>query len=326
MLALGLGFVVLQATNAGEAISSKSLLDFNFQIPLPGLPTQVSGADVAAGKLLPMYFVAIYGFLLRAAGIFAVLMLMYAGIRWLTAGGDSSHTTEAKKIMGDALFGLLLALGSYTFLYTINPDLVDTKAVKPDGISSITVDIEKGTFTADPSKPGACCFAKKTGTRDGILKKENECISHLEAAWAAGEILEQPMLYCALAEFNRTDLQRDRVCVQQQMDQCLSIKDLSPLVAKPAGGTPPGGGVAPEPSGVCCIEEETVDRFGEHKILKREELVPETKCRSYLGYKQSVAGAPGMRKLNFCPSSTDVSACTKGWFDSVKCDGKVEIL
>lgn len=196
LMAFGLGIFIVGSSNAGpiEAIRSKSILDFNFQIPLPGLPLKISGADVAAGKLIPTYLTALYNFLVRAAAIFAVLMISYAGIRWLTAGGDSSRVQEAQKIIGDSLIGLVLALGSFSFLYTINPELVSTKNTQLASINNMSLDLQPlkikksrspaatktspaGAGKAEEDAHGSCCVVLKNGAMETLvgITSQDEC-------------------------------------------------------------------------------------------------------------------------------------------------------
>ena len=77
-----------------------------------------SNGNIAFGNLL----VNIYYFLLSLVGISALIVMVVGGIRYMLAG--DKHPTEAKRMMWNAILGLLLALTSYLILYTINPDLV----------------------------------------------------------------------------------------------------------------------------------------------------------------------------------------------------------
>ncbi len=67
----------------------------------------------------------IYFFSLTIVGAIFFVRFIYAGFLYLTAAGNASNTTKAKKIMRDALFGLVLLFSAYLILYVINPDLVN---------------------------------------------------------------------------------------------------------------------------------------------------------------------------------------------------------
>lgn len=87
------------------------------------------------------YISIVYQWTVAFAAILAVLAFTYAGVLWLIAGGDSGKVTESKKVMGNALIGLLLALGSYMLLNLINPNLVAFKAIRVPGIGTINLDL-----------------------------------------------------------------------------------------------------------------------------------------------------------------------------------------
>lgn len=71
------------------------------------------------------YVVAIYKFLVGAAAIMAVIMIMIGGYQWIFAMGSASAIESAKDTIKSALFGLLLTLFSYQVLHFINPRLTD---------------------------------------------------------------------------------------------------------------------------------------------------------------------------------------------------------
>lgn len=68
-----------------------------------------------------------YNMAIAIAGILAVLMIIVAGVQWVTSGGNSEMISSAKKRIGGALVGLLIAYLSYTILNTINPALVNLR-------------------------------------------------------------------------------------------------------------------------------------------------------------------------------------------------------
>lgn len=71
-----------------------------------------------------------YNFALGIAGVLAVVMIVVAGIQWTTSGGNSEMISSAKKRIGGALIGLLIAYLSYTILNTVNPALVNLQLPK----------------------------------------------------------------------------------------------------------------------------------------------------------------------------------------------------
>jgi hypothetical protein len=79
---------------------------------------------------LPAYIKAVYQFGLWGIGISALLMIMIGGYMYLTSAGNNASMERAKKIIWDAIAGIVLAMVSYLLLYIINPDLVKIKLTK----------------------------------------------------------------------------------------------------------------------------------------------------------------------------------------------------
>lgn len=88
------------------------------------IPLQVGILSQDKVQNLAQYVGLVYQYLVGIAGIFAVAMIMYAGMKWIFAGGDASKISAAKETINHAMIGLILALASYLILNTINPGLV----------------------------------------------------------------------------------------------------------------------------------------------------------------------------------------------------------
>ncbi len=67
-------------------------------------------------------FSKIYTFGVSFVGLAAFFMFTYGAVRYMMAG--EGNPSEARKIMYNAIFGLVLALVSYLILNIINPELV----------------------------------------------------------------------------------------------------------------------------------------------------------------------------------------------------------
>lgn len=143
-----LSFFVFAGTP--NPVTSRSLIDFELNVPLAS--ANITGPDIEAGTAIGIYIKAVYEFLVRAAAILAVMMFSYGGLLWLTAAGEKGRVGEAQKVMTNALIGLVLALGSYTILYAINPKLKDPSNVNPRLIAA------KQVFLTSPK--GVCCYAE----------------------------------------------------------------------------------------------------------------------------------------------------------------------
>lgn len=82
------------------------------------------------------YITEIYKYAVSIVGILASIVIMWGGVRWLTAGGDKTAVDDAKKWIEGALSGLILVMTSYMILYFVNPDLIKFKSIKIDPIKN----------------------------------------------------------------------------------------------------------------------------------------------------------------------------------------------
>jgi len=118
-------------------------IDFKPQVDI-GIPS---------GEITPTsigeYIRAIYKYAIGIVGILAAVVLMFGGILWLTAGGNTERIGSAKSWIGAALTGLVLALCSYMILAMINPDLVNFESINPKKVN----DYYGGGYEAPPLSP-----------------------------------------------------------------------------------------------------------------------------------------------------------------------------
>ncbi len=98
------------------------------------VPLEVSIGTVGSVTGLANYISELYSFIVGSIGIFAAVMIMFNGLRWVSAAGNASRIAEAKDGIVSALIGLFLALISYTILIQINPYLVSIPEICPTGI------------------------------------------------------------------------------------------------------------------------------------------------------------------------------------------------
>ena len=107
------------------------------RITLPGLNFSEgktvqddSGATFLFIPFLGEYLAAAYKYGVAIASIFAVVMIINAGFGIAMSGGSPEKINHSKTRIAQSLVGLFLAVGSYTLLYTINPNLVKFKSLK----------------------------------------------------------------------------------------------------------------------------------------------------------------------------------------------------
>lgn len=188
---------------------SLTLIKFKPEVPIPGFEKEV----VVHPDLLANYIMAIYDYALYLAGILAVIMIMIGGFQWVSAGGNESKIGEAKERIVGAIIGLVIALGSFLLLNTINPNLVITKSLNvatiegeelPDTTEPVlaTADMEsdKNNSIMIPNYPGICPTSKYAAPQTIVqLKKAADCMRQrglvIKVADALRWISEQAELY-----------------------------------------------------------------------------------------------------------------------------------
>lgn len=87
-------------------------------------------AGLAGGDL--RYTVAsIINIALGLLGTIALVLIVYAGFKWMTAGGNEDAVSEAKKILSQAVIGLAIILSAYAITQFVVGSLYEaTQGVK----------------------------------------------------------------------------------------------------------------------------------------------------------------------------------------------------
>jgi hypothetical protein len=121
-------YLVLLLTVGVFVVTADSIyaVSYNLLAPLPGGTASI---DTSNGFIT--YISQIFWFLLSAAGILAVLVLVFAGAEYVGSAGNPSVINDAKSRIWNAIIGLLLALAAYLILITINPNLINLKLTIP---------------------------------------------------------------------------------------------------------------------------------------------------------------------------------------------------
>lgn len=61
----------------------------------------------------------VVGALLGLLGVIFLVLTIYAGVLWMTAGGNTDNVKKAKQILGNAVIGLILTVTSYAITYFV---------------------------------------------------------------------------------------------------------------------------------------------------------------------------------------------------------------
>lgn len=97
-----------------------------------------TGLDAAAGDAyskdltITVFIGNLIRILLAATGIFFLVLTVYAGILYLTAWGDETKIKTAKKLLTNAIIGLVIIIGAYALSrYVV--DALSTAATRTSG-------------------------------------------------------------------------------------------------------------------------------------------------------------------------------------------------
>ena len=80
------------------------------------LSTDLDTTNTEAGladEELPAVIGSLINAVLAVLGIVLLLIIIYAGFLWMTAGGDSDNVGKAKTMMINAVIGLIILLAAY---------------------------------------------------------------------------------------------------------------------------------------------------------------------------------------------------------------------
>lgn len=98
----------------------------------PGLTfdaVQYQGEGVLRSSQLAQYIASMYRYGIGISAIAAVIMTVYGGFRYLI-GASLGDIKAGKKIIQDAIAGMLIVLGAYLILATVNPATVNPRPIQ----------------------------------------------------------------------------------------------------------------------------------------------------------------------------------------------------
>lgn len=141
-------------TDITQADCGEGLLwipNYNLLAPLPCTPPGANGCDDNGNLIafdptqnsnLGVYLNMMIRLFIGICAVLAVIMIVMGGIEYMTTELISSKEAGKERIR-NAIFGLLLALGAWTLLNTINPNLLNTDL---KSLTNVTVDVPVVNF------------------------------------------------------------------------------------------------------------------------------------------------------------------------------------
>lgn len=113
----------------------------NLNVPIPGfekdgntnngfsLPTISADKVTISVNFIAEYVNAAYGWLLGAAALVAVVMMMIGGLQYVMARGKSKYIEAAKTRITNAITGMVLLLATYSMLNLVDPRLTSLDSI-----------------------------------------------------------------------------------------------------------------------------------------------------------------------------------------------------
>lgn len=85
---------------------------------------QVAGYNVNPEKNIEFYIGQIISIILSLLGVIFLILIIYGGVSWMTAGGNEEKVGKAKELITEALIGLIIVLAAYAITYFVLKQLV----------------------------------------------------------------------------------------------------------------------------------------------------------------------------------------------------------
>ena len=90
-----------------------------------GLDTTAGKAGYSPGQSVYSIANTVINFALGSLGIIFLVLMLYAGFRWMTARGNEEHVTKAKDTLTSALLGLIVIVLSYGIVNLVMQNLIN---------------------------------------------------------------------------------------------------------------------------------------------------------------------------------------------------------
>lgn len=104
---------------SASLVNAQAITDYEVLAPLPGI------GDTAAGTSnLNTYLPAAFNLTVGIAIALAFIVITFGGVTYATSDALSGKQ-NGRELITNALWGMLLVIGSYTILYSINPQMLN---------------------------------------------------------------------------------------------------------------------------------------------------------------------------------------------------------
>ncbi len=118
-------------------------------VPIPGfsnssnenndfsIPTKSADGSQTSVNFIAEYINAVYGWILGAAALVAVVMMMLGGLQYVLARGKPKYIEKAKTRITNAITGIVLLLAAYNIAFLIDPRLTNLTEIGVTNVEGI---------------------------------------------------------------------------------------------------------------------------------------------------------------------------------------------
>lgn len=150
-------FLTMSINKVREVHAQQTISDIGGYKLIVPLPVPLPGLQGAAPETLAEYVRFLYLWFIGVVALAAGIMVTVGGVRYLLATGNPGKEQDAKDQISHALLGLIVALGSYLILRTINPSLVNLGASE---LPMVNLPVSQTFRDADGLSGAGLCFPK----------------------------------------------------------------------------------------------------------------------------------------------------------------------
>lgn len=122
-------------------------------------------------------------------GLVFLILMVYAGIKWMTAKGDDDQVTKARDTVFAAVIGLAIVLASYALSVFVNDRILNSKTSSGSSSGSASPDSQGGVNLG-------CCVRWVSSNDGGISTLKAYDINGQAICEADGKSTSEVMLEC----------------------------------------------------------------------------------------------------------------------------------
>ncbi|MBD3208708.1 MAG: hypothetical protein GF370_04630 [Candidatus Nealsonbacteria bacterium] len=154
-------------------------------------PPSPAGTTLSSTTSFTEFVSYAYEWGIALGGVLTFGVLVWQGFQFMTSGGDTGKLKHARERMTEAVAGLIILLGSFLILNTINPQLTALKEPTLTNITSAWINISTST---SPEMFGSCGavtvwpevnFGGLPRTL-GVNATTNPAVEHVKSATSSG--------------------------------------------------------------------------------------------------------------------------------------------